>query len=326
MTAPQDDHYERVVSKLIEGTAVPLLGAGVNLCGRPESADWKEDANFLPDGRDLARYLAEYFHYPYDDATQLDLARVSQYGAVMDGSGPLYRALQALFTGEYEPTPVHRFLAALPRVLEERGHPRRCQLILTTNYDDALESAFRAEQEEFDLVTYMADGPNRGRFVHVAAGGEPVVIQMPNRYVDFPTDERGDLERTVILKIHGAVDRNAPPTWSSYVITEDHYIDYLSRSDLSTLVPASLLAKMMESHFLFLGYSMRDWNLRVLLHRIWGEQPLSYKSWAVQLRPDSLDEEFWDKRGVDILDAPLDEYVAGLQQRLEINAPTVSRP
>ena len=108
---------------------------------------------------------------------------------------------------------------------------------------------------------------------------------MPNQYVDFPIDERGDLTQTVILKIHGAVDRNPPATWSSYLITEDHYIDYLSQSELSNLVPAALVSKMIESHFLFLGYSMRDWNLRVLLNRIWGEQPLSYKSWAVQLRP-----------------------------------------
>jgi hypothetical protein len=322
MAKPDDDHYERVVKYLIEGTVVPLLGAGVNMCGRPESASWSEDAHYLPDGRDLARYLAEYFRYPYSDPKDLNLARVSQYGAVMDGSGPLYKALQRLFTGQYESTAVHRFLAALPGALEGAGHRRACQLIVTTNYDDALESAFRDEGEDFDLVTYMADGRHRGRFVHVPAGAEePEVIDKPNQYVAFPIDERGDLERTVILKIHGAVDRNAQATWSSYVITEDHYIEYLSRSELSNLVPAALLSKMMESHFLFLGYSMRDWNLRVLLHRIWGEQPLSYKSWAVQLQPDKLDEEFWEKRGVDILDAPIDEYMAGLEHSLGAGAP-----
>jgi hypothetical protein len=320
---PDDDHYARVVKYLIEGTVVPLLGAGVNMCGRPESATWSRDAKYLPDGRDLARYLAEYFNYPYGETKELDLARVSQYGAVMDGSGPLYKALQNLFTGQYEPTAVHRFLAALPGALEERGHPRACQLIITTNYDDALESAFRNADppREFDLVTYMADGPHRGKFVHVPAGAEPIVISMPNQYVDLPIDEAGDLARTVILKIHGAVDRKPPGTWKSYVITEDHYIDYLSRSDLSNLVPAALVSKMLESHFLFLGYSMRDWNLRAILHRIWGEQPLSYKSWSVQLNPERLDEEFWEKRGVDILDAPIDEYVAGLDTSLGVGQP-----
>ena len=31
---------------------------------------------------------------------------------------------------------------------------------------------------------------------------------------------------------------------------------------------------------------MRDWNLRVILQRIWGEQRLDYRSWAIQRDPD----------------------------------------
>jgi hypothetical protein len=30
---------------------------------------------------------------------------------------------------------------------------------------------------------------------------------------------------------------------------------------------------------------MQDWNLRVILHRIWGQQALAYKSWAIQKDP-----------------------------------------
>ena len=62
---------------------------------------------------------------------------------------------------------------------------------------------------------------------------------------------------------------------------------------------------------------MRDWNLRVILRRIWGQQTLSYKSWAVQLHPDEIEQEFWRKRGVDILDIRLEEYVAGLTEHLD---------
>jgi hypothetical protein len=86
----------------------------------------------------------------------------------------------------------------------------------------------------------------------------------------------------------------------SYVVTEDHYIDYLSRSDISNLMPKALVAKLKGSHFLFLGYSLRDWNLRVILRRLWGERKLTYKSWAIQLNPQSLEERFWRNRDVDI--------------------------
>src|SRR5262249_58057681 len=107
-------------------------------------------------------------------------------------------------------------------------------------------------------------------------------------------------ERVVILKLHGAVDRSGDDApWDSYVITEDHYIEYLARTDLANLVPVTLTAKLRRSHFLFLGYSMRDWNLRVILHRIAGAQSLTYKSWAVQLEPTPLDQQVSEPRAVD---------------------------
>ena len=83
----------------------------------------------------------------------------------------------------------------------------------------------------------------------------------------------------MILKLHGAIDRRDFKQ-DSYVITEDSYIDYLVGGDLGADIPVSLLERMADSHFLFLGYSMHDWNLRVILNRIWGGQQLDLKSWA----------------------------------------------
>ena len=74
---------------------------------------------------------------------------------------------------------------------------------------------------------------------------------------------------------------------------------------------------MRRSHFLFMGYSLRDWNLRVILHRIWGEQKLSYKSWAIQLDPQELDLRFWLKRDVDILNTRLEDYVDKLNKYVQ---------
>ena len=86
------------------------------------------------------------------------------------------------------------------------------------------------------------------------------MIERPNEYADLSL-----AERTVILKIHGEVDRTSPDwAWDSFVITEDHYIDYLTHTDISNLVPVKVAAKLRRSHFLFLGYSLRDWNLRVM--------------------------------------------------------------
>ena len=43
----------------------------------------------------------------------------------------------------------------------------------------------------------------------------------------------------------------------------------------------------------------------MILHRIWKEQRLTWKSWAILLKPQKLDQEFWRTRKVDIYDATL---------------------
>jgi hypothetical protein len=294
---------------MAQGRVIPLLGAGVNLCGRPSDVAWTP-GGYLPSVSELARYLAEKFDYPQDET--LDLVRVSEYAYVMSGSGPLYDELHRVFDADYPINLLHRFLAELPRRLGQSNEPRRCQLIVTTNYDDALERAFREAGEPFDLVCYIAEGSHRGKFVHWPPVGEPTLIEIPNEYEKLRPGEQ-----TVILKIHGAIDRaGSEAEWDSYVITEDHYIDYLTRTEIHNLVPVMLAMQLRRSHFLFLGYSMRDWNLRVILHRIWGEQKLKYKSWAIQRHPDKLDREFWEMRGVDVYDVPLEEYVPALEVAL----------
>ena len=86
-----------------------------------------------------------------------------------------------------------------------------------------------------------------------------------------------------------------------------------SRSgDVGGAIPVALAAKLRRSHFLFLGYGMRDWNLRLVLGRIWGGDGVSYRSWAVQPDAQPLERQFWRARDVDLLEVPLDEYVDAL--------------
>ncbi|HVF50704.1 MAG TPA: SIR2 family protein [Pyrinomonadaceae bacterium] len=312
---PSDEHYDSVIDSLEECELVPFFGAGVNLCGRPENTEWRL-GEYLPSGGELSAYLASKFNYPW--AETRDLLRVSQYIALVRGVGPLNKRLREVFMPEYPPTPLHHFFAKLPQTLQQRTGRASHQLIVTTNYDDMMERAFGAAGEQFDVVTYMTSGSHeqRGKFLHTAPDGEVRLIEKPNEY-RLPLDENRNLTRSVVLKIHGAVDRTAPDR-DSYVITEDHYIDYLTRSDISSLVPVTLAEKLKSSNFLFLGYSLRDWNLRVILHRIWMEQQqnANYKSWAIQLKPEKLEQKFWENRDVEIFHAPLDAYIADLERRV----------
>ena len=159
-------HYSTVVRSMAEGRVVPLLGAGVNLASRPRGKAWKQ-GQYLPNGYELAKYLAGIFYFP--EETDLNLLRVSQYVVAKEGLGPLYDELRKLFNENYPATPVHEFFAALPGKLRKQGTPQY-QVILTTNYDDALERAFDKAGEPYDVIWYIADREPRGKFWHRPPG------------------------------------------------------------------------------------------------------------------------------------------------------------
>src|SRR5207244_5416415 len=217
-----------IVKALVAGRIVPVLG--------------------LDRAGDLAAHLASAFDVPKD--RPVDLARVSQYVATMQGSGPLYDELHARFEAAVEPGPLHRFLARAPALLRARSVPH--QLIVSTNYDLALERAFEEAEEELDVVTYVATGEHRGRFWHRPPGEPPRPIEIPNTYATELSLER----RTILLELHGAVDPLPEREWESFVITEDDYIDYLGRSELTAVVPVSPAAKLRLRSFLVLGHQL----------------------------------------------------------------------
>ncbi len=100
MSEPSESHYDTILRATADGRVVPLLGAGVNLCGRPKDAAWQH-GRYLPSGAELASHLAGLFGYP--EGELLDLLRVSQYVEVTLGSGPLYDKLHELFDADYPP-------------------------------------------------------------------------------------------------------------------------------------------------------------------------------------------------------------------------------
>jgi SIR2-like domain len=323
LMATGGDSVATVAEGLADGTITPFLGAGVNLAvpGRPTPRPWKH-GELLPSGSELAQDIAQKFEYPLAADEHPDLLRVAQFAALRrdkGGLGVLYDWLRKLFDADYPPTPVHTFFARLPRMLEQRGYPRRNLLFVTTNYDDALERALRLGGETCDVVWYAADGPFRGQFwlwENWPDGPEPdQPIEDPTTCTDVSTKKR-----TVVLKIHGAVDR-----WDaerdSFVITEDHYIDYLTKTDLKR-IPVMLAKTLRTTSFLFLGYSLSDWNMRAFMHSIWEQQNVGRMAWSIQADASEIEKKFWDSRDVLIENISLITYIAMLEEAVG-NLPVV---
>lgn len=304
------DHVEALVINMLLGRVTPVLGAGASLYGRaaiapPPPGDGAAQPTWqgAPTAGELAKYLAK--RGKISDVTN-DLLRVAQWVYAKLGSTALYEFLHDQFDRDFPPTDLHTFLGEIPGELRdaEQGYP---PLIVTTNYDDLVEQALDARDEEYDVLVYMAEGTNKGLFCHVVDGGELKPITEPETYLDVNPEIR-----TVVLKIHGFVSR-ADKRADSYVITEDHYIDYLGRMDLSKLLPQYVMERLGDSILLFLGYSLRDWNVRAMLRYIYTNRTHDNQWWAVQLDPDVLDIGSWEQRNVKIVPMRLEQYVPALR-------------
>ena len=297
--------YGAIWDLLKTGNVVPFLGAGASLAGRPTVDKWDGDhPTVLPSGAELATYLAGKSGFPSADRSDFeDLAKVSSYFSDLLGRRRLRDRLRNIVNHDFEVGSLHGLIAAIPANL----------LIVVTNYDTMLERAFQAVGRPYDLVIYPADRTDFAGAVlwwpHGADRPQPVE---PNRLdIDLTA-------KTVIYKMHGTVVRDTAE-WDSFVITEDDYVEFLSR--MNTAVPAVFYSHCRSRSFLFLGYSLRDWNLRVVLRNLSrtlvqrGDEELP--SWAIQRNPSELEKALWQKRNVEIFDVPLDEFTIRMKQEGE---------
>lgn len=312
-----DAHYQTILNSLLDGRLVFFLGMDVHLYGRKPLDPW-DIGQPPPCSSELVSYLARRFNYPLNK--QMDLASISQYVAVKTrgGLGLLYDTLSNVFPEDQTPTRLHYFLAELPPLVQQLARfsqldpIRQRFVVVTTSYDNLLEKAFQEKLPAHHVVSYVAEGDSRGKFMHTKFVGRtraerPAMIDVAQEYLGLANQE------PVIVKLPGVVDRYD----AKFAITEDHFFDYLAHKSLSDLLPPQLIGKLKASSHLFLGYSLREWNLRALLYRIWEDQKPRYESWAVHPRPEDVDEKFWLACHVESVVAELKEYVEGLEQRVK---------
>lgn len=294
---PLERHYQEVLRDMLRGRVVPVLGPGAR--GRPPESD------------QLAEGLAQQYKELAAGCT--DLPELAQRVWAVDDDSGLTSAISELIDPEPKPTDVHWFLARFPRIMRELGREPAHQMIITTSYDRALEAAFDRLYEPYDLVVYL---PDLVRYVlfpwaadAAAASAEPIVD--PNGEA-LGIDVKRRLDRPMIVKLHGAPGgHEGSLKWSdSYVVTEDHYIDYPPGN-----LPNRIVEKLLEDRCLFLGYRLRDWNARVLLRRAWPPGLTRRgKFWAIEESPDLLEATAWERVPNSVL---LAEGPCAFMRRLE---------
>lgn len=286
--------YQLIADQLKAGKVVPFFGSATSIAGVRTSR------KRLPAGAALAKELMQACgNYP--GSARDPLTKVSQFFEDSSGRTPLYEKLKQRFFDSQQsakPPPVADFIASI-------DHPL---LVITTNYDPHIESAFRRANKSYTLVSHVTNGshPSAGYLI-TSRSTSPAdhEFQIPKHVVLNPDKE------TVIYKMHGTFADKLSAKEDSLVITENDYVDFIATSMPS--IPACILSHLPARHILFLGYSLEDWNFRVMLRSLRKEADrrlgCSFAWWAIQRDPSEMEQRFWDKRGVQLFDVDLVELI-----------------
>jgi hypothetical protein len=328
--------FEPIAKYLREGRCIPFLGAGASSFPKDLTAK-------PPSASALARELAEEWVHPQfqifrDLAGSSDLAeqerclraRLDCENLMLVSSWVEHR----LGDRSHIDDKLREYLAdkALPcndlHDLLARIAQQKPMAIITTNYDDLIELALRNRKVPFDLFVVAIDRPaTEGRpqgalLFRPAEEDELKPVTAEQELLDLEMEGREiRLKRSVLFKMHGHIDRRRGSD-DTFVITEEDYVSFLGRMGSGeSVIPAQLVTMMQQRTLLLLGYSLRDWNFRVLLDRMKNSSLQPRRSYAVCYDIDQAESDLWDARNVAVFEADLNKFVPRLGAALGLAAP-----
>jgi hypothetical protein len=261
-TDVSDVTIEAIARRVEKGECILFLGAGVH--GPPPDGSPYEypDEQRPPLGGELALRLAERCNFAdaSPQASPTALQRISLYYEIKTSRQALVREITDAVDYQTRPSPALRALARL-----------NFPLVITTNYDRLFERALAEANKQQYVGLYETE---------------------QNPTAECPHDPTP--ERPFLFKIHGDISRP-----ESIVITDEDYIQFILR--MSHEGPYHPIPMMLKYHLtrwptLFVGYSLLDYNLRLLFKTLrWKvDRARLPDTYAVDIAPDPLIVEVLD--------------------------------
>jgi hypothetical protein len=261
-TISRNTKIETIAELVKSGKCILFMGAGVHFPSPDGSPYNYTKAECPPLGSQFSEQLAGKCdfskHFPRADVTNLQ--RVSLCYETVYGRSELVKEIKNAVQVNKQPSPALRALARLP-----------FSLIITTNYDQLFERALRE------------------------AGKEPV-IGIYNKESGLTTFDylNATAEEPFVFKLHGDITQEA----ESIVITDEDYIQFVLRmtdKDNFHPVPETFRYYFKKWATLFVGYSLLDYNLRLLFKTLRWQMdkahfPITY---SVDPYPDPLIFDVW---------------------------------
>jgi hypothetical protein len=286
-----------------EESCLLFLGAGAGFDARRKH---------LPTAAELGQELAKECKLEWHE--YVPLSTVAFYYEFFYGREELNRFLKDRIAdpGLQPSTTLERLMEVIA-ILEKL---KRVVLVVTTNYDQHFERAYEAAfGKKPNVIVYNGGMDANDPTAALHSGlAKNLRTWQPNR-------------GTFLYKMHGCITQ---ATGRNLVVTEEDYVNFLSNalSDFPTKrLPTYLLGRIEESSILFVGYSLSDWNFRVI-YKATAERASpngvpTKESFAIQYidmtEAKPIDQlrwaspvEFWGKKNVKIINADAALFVEDL--------------
>lgn len=283
----------------------------------------------------LVEAYAEYVHYPLVD--KRNLPQLTQYKNITDETISDAWALKADY--------VNFIKNRLYDLAETEGASEETLAEVEEAFDDITFSEFaerlgypRFDTGQVDPLLVLAEFPlpiylttSYHNFIEVAlkrAGKEPrsEICRWHKGLESIPSVFEGDYqpskETPLVYHLHGF---DAYP--DSLVLTENDYLEFLvaTAQDMgrgTDPIPKRVRQAMADSSLILLGYSLQNWDFRVLFWGLVKPRPLQHTSVSIQLVPDDeerkyLQEYLRREAKFEVYWGDIQQYVQELRQALE---------
>jgi hypothetical protein len=254
---------ELVAAAVREGRCILFLGAGVHAPPADGSSFDYPVEQRPPIGSALSEQLAHTSGLAdqFPDEDPRNLQRVALFYEIARSRRQLVAAVSSAVQDGKRPSPLLKALAELD-----------FPIVITTNYDHHFERALAGAGKDPRVSIYTPE------------------LQATTDYRD-PT-----AESPIVFKIHGDISR--PET---IVVTDEDYIQFvlrMSNKDPYDPVPLTLKYYLTGWTTLFVGYSLLDYNLRLLFKTLrWKIDSANIPDmYSVDFAPDPLIFDVWDNQ------------------------------
>ena len=240
------------------------------------------------------------------------LTSITSYFESKAGRASLWENLSLVISGKNQVTSTHKLLAAAAKRYFEQPDVLDDFLILTTNYDCLMEDALdRIGVDYVALTTRKSDQKVLVRFSDTVKDAANLTKTISGMYYPDKLFLRKPKPLVIVCKMHGCLNSALTEKDDGLVISDNDYVNYISQMNSAHgIIPSYVNTLMQDKPFLFLGYSLNDWNVRSVFETIRKKRGEDFggQDYAVMYYVGEYERLFFKRNDVAILKTDLNSF------------------